>query len=182
MVLSGNGWKNNLQLPRSAFTSPHCFSVFACNLHKQHVAHFSNIGVYIQLYLLDKLLLLLQDDAGKAQDAATAMASLEGELEQATRREEQLRASRAQCEYQLQQAGEVAQSQVISTLHAANIYHNSYIMVAFSQQKSIQKHYHLMHAFSSVRMLYLGPASCTTCKACCILSWHMHVFHVTDVS
>lgn len=59
---------------------------------------------------------LLQEDAGKAQDAATAVASLESELEQATRREEQLRASRAQCEYQLQQAGEVAQSQVNSTL------------------------------------------------------------------
>lgn len=42
------------------------------------------------------------------------MASLESELQQAKGREEQLRASRAQCEYQLQQAGEVAQSQVTS--------------------------------------------------------------------
>lgn len=45
------------------------------------------------------------------------MASLESELQQANRREEQLRASRAQCEYQLQQAGEVAQSQVPNAVH-----------------------------------------------------------------
>lgn len=69
------------------------------------------------MYACGEMLLRLQEDAGKAQDAATAVASLESELEQATRREEQLRASRAQCEYQLQQAGEVAQSQVTSTLH-----------------------------------------------------------------
>ncbi len=50
-----------------------------------------------------------QEDASKAQDAATAVASLEGQLQQANRREEQLRASRAQCEYQLQ-AGEEAQA------------------------------------------------------------------------
>ena len=77
-----------------------------------------------------KLLLLLQEDAGKAQDAATAVASLESELEQATRREEQLRASRAQCEYQLQQSGEVAQSQVIPTLHIVVAYQVSNIRVA----------------------------------------------------
>lgn len=59
-----------------------------------------------------KLVGLSQEDAGKAQDAATAVASLESELQQAQGREEQLRASRAQCEYQLQQAGELAQSQV----------------------------------------------------------------------
>ena len=51
-MLSGNGWKNSLPLPRSAFNPPHCFSVLACNLHKQFVAHFSNVGVHIQLYLL----------------------------------------------------------------------------------------------------------------------------------
>ena len=53
-----------------------------------------------------------QEDAGAAQDAATAQARLESELQQAKGREEQLRNSRAQCEYQLQQAGVVAQSQV----------------------------------------------------------------------
>ena len=82
------------------------------------------------MFACGKLLLLLQEDAGKAQDAATAVASLESELEQATRREEQLRASRAQCEYQLQQAGEVAQSQVIFTLHVVVAYQNSNIRVA----------------------------------------------------
>lgn len=37
------------------------------------------------------------------------MAGLEAQLEQAVRREEQLRTSRAQCEYQLSQGGEEAQ-------------------------------------------------------------------------
>ena len=55
-------------------------------------------------------LLVLQEDASKAQDAATAVAALEGQLQQAGKREEQLRASRAQCEYQLQQAGEEVQA------------------------------------------------------------------------
>ena len=51
----------------------------------------------------------MQEDASKAQDAATAVASLESQLQQAKQREEQLRASRAQCEYQLQ-ADEEAQA------------------------------------------------------------------------
>ena len=98
-----------------------------CHAHKQLAASQESqiqqqTGIHSAIFACGKLLLLLQEDAGKAQDAATAVASLESELEQATRREEQLRASRAQCEYQLQQAGEVAQSQVIFTLHVVVAY------------------------------------------------------------
>lgn len=82
---------------------------------------------------------ILQEDAGKAQDAATAVASLESELEQATRREEQLRNSRAQCEYQLQQAGEVAQSQVNPTLCVVFTHQDSSISLA-SDGQHVMRH------------------------------------------
>lgn len=124
-MLSGSGWRSSLRLPRSALTSPHLLSlvsspwfvILACKLFKKMLLISVNSlnSVNIQPISARRQLPFLQEDAGKAQDAATAVASLESELEQATRREEQLRNSRAQCEYQLQQAGEVAQSQVSST-------------------------------------------------------------------
>lgn len=43
------------------------------------------------------------------QEVTAKVAGLQAQLEQALKREEQLRSSRAQCEYQLSQGGEEAQ-------------------------------------------------------------------------